>query len=614
MFVLGLITCVTLRGFSAQAKVVDSFEECKEFFYNGKEPSAMDQNAKKICQKLENSEHPYYATLYSPYHKIPLYSAYTLDPKCSSNTERKDIWNLEPQVTMSLRQKTFSNRLNSAFQKKQIIKLLVFILFCLASETPYTETPSAFRTSEKTSNDHVTQYFFCRFPNLNPKLNIWSVRIKILKIFTKKIQAISSDYTGYDRGHLNPSSFQSGDGRNATFTLTNAAPMDVCFNRVHWNRWERKLRSFLLKTLARDSYYATAFIVTGTVPDASKWIPYRTIPVRVSVPSHIWTAVCYKHHSDDKKSFSFGYMGENNPAGPDTRLMSVSQLNDELSFSYRLLSRTLPSFAIFSDNCFGINNKLAKVQSEFKKLINLQENHAVQTSSGIRDTYQTVNRAVCGDSTSVYSNNIDLSQMTVKLAFDSMSTYYNLKVLAGSASFITYGNPLRKKQGEPRKREVSTGSDAVECQLVPENQKNEKTAADGTSCYNVHESDYSCRCYTGGETVPCCSTPCLYMDKLKGYRCYSDQKLIECSPPYSLITVNGERCRNDFPCATYGLDYYWCFNFNSDRKHCSPPQSSSTVWLKMGTVPNMATDIHGATRMMMAIMTSAVVLMTVIQL
>ncbi len=100
MLVLGLITCIVLRALSAQAKVVHSFNECKEFFYKGIEPSGMDQNAKKICQKLENRGFSY-ATLYSVRHKIPLYSAYTLDPYCSSDTGRTDDWHLEPQVTMS---------------------------------------------------------------------------------------------------------------------------------------------------------------------------------------------------------------------------------------------------------------------------------------------------------------------------------------------------------------------------------------------------------------------------------------------------------------------------------------------------------------------------------
>lgn len=97
MFVLALLTCIALRAFSAQAKVVKDFNECRKFFYNGKEPVGMDQNAKKICQKMQNMPFQY-ATLYSVSHRIPLYSAYKLDPGCSDTTGRKDIWHIEPQV------------------------------------------------------------------------------------------------------------------------------------------------------------------------------------------------------------------------------------------------------------------------------------------------------------------------------------------------------------------------------------------------------------------------------------------------------------------------------------------------------------------------------------
>uniref|UniRef100_A0A673JTD3 Uncharacterized protein n=1 Tax=Sinocyclocheilus rhinocerous TaxID=307959 RepID=A0A673JTD3_9TELE len=444
MFVLGLITCVVLRAFSAQAKVVHSFNECDEFFYLGTKPRGMDQNAKKICQKLENRGF-YYATLYSVHHKIPLYSAYTLDPRCPSDTERKDIWQLEPQISH-----------------------------------PRSQTDHMVR------EDQITQNLY------------------------KENQAItiSSDYsdTRYDRGHLNPNSFQCGDGRTVTFTLTNAAPMKDRFYRVHWNRWERTLRGYLLKEFVRDGP-ATAFIVTGTVPDPNVWIPQRETskdPERVSVPSHIWTAVCYKD-SDDSISFSFGYIGRNQQEEPDIDLMS--------------LSRTPQSIRIFADDCFGDNNKLNKVMEAFQKLINLQVNKADQMSSGMRDTYLVVKRTFSSDR---------------KIAFDSMSTYY--KVAEDVNDF--------------------TGSTCL------------ITKANGSLCSSVSESDNSCQCNTGGETKPCCSSPC-FIDQLSSYWCYSGQTLEWCSPRYSLITYNGKRCLDDHPCATYGYDYYWCWNSKTKKgKYC----------------------------------------------
>uniref|UniRef100_A0A673I738 Uncharacterized protein n=1 Tax=Sinocyclocheilus rhinocerous TaxID=307959 RepID=A0A673I738_9TELE len=257
MFVLGLFTCIVLRAFSAQAKVVVSFDDCKVFFYKDTEPGGMDQNAKKICQKLEY-DHYYYATLYSVHRRIPLYSAYIFHPECSSTAGRTENWHIE-------------------------------------------------------------------FPNLNPEL---------ITLY----QAISSDYSdsGYDHGLLNPNSFQCDEGRIATFTLTNAAPMDESFNRIHWKNWERALRSLLRSKLDSHGGSATAYIVTGTVPDDDVRIPHKGAsedPERVTVPSHIWTAVCYKHHLNDTESFSFGYIGKNQPEG-GIRLMRVSDLNDKLSRLY----------------------------------------------------------------------------------------------------------------------------------------------------------------------------------------------------------------------------------------------------------------------------------------
>ncbi|XP_058623474.1 uncharacterized protein LOC131534545 [Onychostoma macrolepis] len=275
--------------------------------------------------------------------------------------------------------------------------------------------------------------------------------------------------------------------------------------------------------------------------------------------------------------------------------MSVSDLSDELSRLYSELSETdqsgdyigsklarhgspewslwrrrrfsLRTFYIFDDACLIDEDKLNKVIEEFKKLINLPVYQAVQTSSGIQDTYLSVNRDVSSKSTSANNNNVRMSEMTVKLSFDNMSTYYNVaedvKVVAGRACLVTNAKPVE--------REVSVGSDAVECQLVPEKQK---TAADGSLCSSITESDYICRCNTGDKTKPCCSSPCLYQDDLNGYRCYSDQKLIECSPRYSLIMYKGQKCLDDYPCATYGYDYYWCWTADN-WDYCSPPLRNS---------------------------------------
>ncbi len=118
------------------------------------------------------------------------------------------------------------------------------------------------------------------------------------------------------------------------------------------------------------------------------------------------------------------------------------------------------------------------------------------------------------------------------------------------------------------------------------------------------DNGYQCTCSTQeGKSKSCCSTPCLYQDQLKGYRCYSGKTQIQCSPQYSLITAKGNRCRDDHPCATYGKDYYWCFIDSKSWEYCSPPRCGE-VGLKMENtaaattpVPNTIKITHGATRM-----------------
>ncbi|KAI7797029.1 uncharacterized protein LOC130569003 [Triplophysa rosa] len=503
MFIMALLTSVVLRPFSAQARVVTDFNECNAFFYKQTEPIGMDQNAKKICQILENNAATY-ATLYSVFHRTPLYSAYRFDPDCKTGRGRPTRWYLEPQLS-----------------QPEDLRLHSMVPETVNNKNAYKEN-----------------------------------------------QAITDDfsYTGYDRGHLNPNLFQCDAGRMATFTLTNVAPMDACFNSNQWGKWEKKLKTFLLDMASADFGRATVYIVTGTVPNANLRIPQREISEeyeRVTVPSHIWTAVCYEHNDSEDKSFSFGYIGENRPEG-GISLMSVSDLNTKITNLYSKLSE----IRIFEDSCFGDNNKLENVKAEFQILIDLQVNQNVQMSSDIQNTYLALKRTVSSDN--YPEKKFKLSEMTVKLAFESMRTYVsvaeNLKLNYGGVScLITHAKPLvRNYIG---KRDVSGVSDAVECLLTPEKQK---TAADGSPCLTSYDNEYSCQCNTEGETKSCCSSPCHYQDKFKFYGCYSGQTLIECSPQYSLITYKGERCLDNHPCATYGQDYYWCRTSDS-WEYCSPP-------------------------------------------
>ncbi|KAL0146574.1 hypothetical protein M9458_058205 [Cirrhinus mrigala] len=450
MFVLGLFTCVLLRAFSAQAKVVPSFDECKGFFYKNTEPEGLDQNAKKICQTLDYDNY-YYASLYSVHHRIPLYSAYIFDPDCSNTAGRTENWHIEPQISQP-------------------------------------ESRTDHMVHERDSDENII----------------------------KRYQAVSSDYSnsGYDCGLLNPNSFHCEESRKATFTLTNAAPIDTSFNRIHWKNWESALRSFLRGRLDSDGGSAAVYTVTGTVPGDDAQIPQRGTsedPERVTVPSHIWTAVCYKHHLNDSKSFSFGYIGKNQPEG-DISLMRVSELDDQLSRLYSELLKTHQSVKIFVDNCFDDSKKLNEIKGVFDKLINLPANQGDKMATDVQSMSHTLKRVArmswypyltvsgyrcrsdhrCGR----YDEDYYWCWTDYGLFFDSWD--YCSPPLVGS----------RAKNGQYCKNNYACGT---------------------------YGEDYKW-CYTDDDSNDMC--------------CTSD----DCHS-----AVNDKTCWNYHPCGYHGYDYLWCY-------------------------------------------------------
>lgn len=99
--IIFVVLVFTLQKCLIWAKVVDDFNECQQFFYEETEPQGMDQNAKKICRKYgeEWDKHFYFASLYSTFHRIPVYSAYTFDPSCrNQGGQRSSDWLIEPMV------------------------------------------------------------------------------------------------------------------------------------------------------------------------------------------------------------------------------------------------------------------------------------------------------------------------------------------------------------------------------------------------------------------------------------------------------------------------------------------------------------------------------------
>uniref|UniRef100_A0A452I4U9 Endonuclease domain-containing 1 protein-like n=1 Tax=Gopherus agassizii TaxID=38772 RepID=A0A452I4U9_9SAUR len=254
---------------------VGLFSRCYDYFYKDVEPHGFaTPDTAEICQRYSNLYH--FATLYDRPQRIPRWSAYTLD-------------------------------LPGGVQTKPRCSDLV----CPQLAHPH-ESPDMTKEADSTLS-------------LNER---------------RSSQAINEDYedTSYDRGHLNPNAFQCNVGRTATFTLTNAAPMDPCFNRVRWAKLEEALKRQL--TGSCRNVGGKPYLVTGAVPKWDRNRPYN----RVSVPSHIWTAVCCDHEDNNCK-FSFAFIGENKEVS-SLQIIPVEQLNTELSHLYK----TLEPVKVFTDD------------------------------------------------------------------------------------------------------------------------------------------------------------------------------------------------------------------------------------------------------------------------
>ncbi|KAI4897216.1 hypothetical protein NFI96_015294, partial [Prochilodus magdalenae] len=356
----------------------------------------------------------------------------------------------------------------------------------------------------------------------------------------KENQAINEyyKYTGYDRGHLNPNSFQCGDSRDATFTLTNAAPMDACFNRVQWHQWESKVKAMLSSVTT-----STAFLVTGVVPHSNYRIPQREESdqdeqrdyEKVTVPSHVWTALCVVNYVDDEKSFSLAYMGKNQPES-FIKVMSVPELNSMLQSLY---SSSNP-VSIFVDDCFSTKKKSQEMIYSLYVKTQLASSKRLQMDHDVLNTFETA-VLFSTDLSGPPSKKPKVTEMKITESFDSILDFYQqtekMKYVAQTACLLIKASSGRWKRALP----------TLECQLVPEKSR------------------------IAGSSEVYCSSPCLYVKAADGYWCYSGQQCVQCSPLYSAITYKGEKCKADHPCGTYGTDYYWCYKESGSWDYCSPP-------------------------------------------
>ena len=95
-----LFLCIGYEGLKSE--VINGFAGCTNFFYRGTVP-AIDYESQieptDICQRFGDNYH--YATKYSKYWRIPLFSAYKLEYfECDAQQpQRRKTWFVEPQVS-----------------------------------------------------------------------------------------------------------------------------------------------------------------------------------------------------------------------------------------------------------------------------------------------------------------------------------------------------------------------------------------------------------------------------------------------------------------------------------------------------------------------------------
>ena len=215
----------------------------------------------------------------------------------------------------------------------------------------------------------------------------------------KDVQAINPDYrnTGFDRGHLNPSSYQCDHAREATFTLTKAVPQDPCFNEQIWRKMEEKSKEVMKMYCSFPE--AKRYFVTGAIP-RNRMIPNEEHDVeydpdpprtynRVSVPSHMWTAACCDSseasEADRDKGFSFAYYGENKPESSAT-VTTVRVLEITIKPLYEQGGSEARQVKIFTDGCNELSSNSIQALSKMSVPVSKMMSNSVQKVSNMKES------------------------------------------------------------------------------------------------------------------------------------------------------------------------------------------------------------------------------------
>ncbi|KAM4697189.1 endonuclease domain-containing 1 protein-like [Rhinophrynus dorsalis] len=270
----------------ALAKVSPNFSDCRGQFYASTPPQGFESLSSlvtPVCQMYENYNNPFFASLYHKGNRTPLYSAYILDTRPGDTTGDDLTFRLEPQLV------------DTRLPKEMMLQ-------------PATETSIRNLGLSGVAGDLI-----------------------------RNVQAVNSDYTGsnYHKGHLNPNAdHPAGPGQQATYTLTNVAPMYGSLNSGAWRNNEAKVRSIAASC-------SKMYVVTGVVP-GNNWISVNGVK-RINIPSHVWSAFCCLDNNS-RPVRAEGSLAPNN-ANTVQAGLSISSLQSQLK-SFLGVTVTL-----FQNNC-----------------------------------------------------------------------------------------------------------------------------------------------------------------------------------------------------------------------------------------------------------------------
>ncbi|XP_068780039.1 uncharacterized protein [Struthio camelus] len=506
MEMLWLLGCFCLGAGPVLAKV-GSFSECHYFFYQGLAPKQLGSaSATKICQQHRGQSH--FATLYDQERFIPHWSAYILSTElCPGQALRRSQWFVEPQLV-----------------------------------------------SMEMSPDMATES-----------------ECSVCRSRGKLSQALNEHYedTAYGRGQLNPAAHQCGATRVATFTLTNAVPLEPCFAHGHWQALQQVLQTQLWQSCSGHDG-SVAYVVTGVTPGADA-IPAAAdmegdrerLLRQVTVPRHIWTAVCCNNAKPEHK-FSLAFLAENK-AGSKIQALQVEKLAEKLA----AIHGTSETTEIFADDCNSHSPKVQDILSAVKKAL------ALAPSAFPAEVWKDPGEP----DSSEEDQKLELD-VAVTLTFSSLMRWHRYFTKLHNQGALACVLQRADSVGGP-----ALPADAWAKECVLQEQKHlpgSMTAAEGWPCNGwpcgfYGNSSYSW-CYSaekkGENQAPCCSTRCAVRAGEAAHTCdRGDGKRISCSPRYSAVTIQGQPCRAGFPCGLYGKTYFWCYTDDQDNwDYCCAPQ------------------------------------------